>query len=361
MKRMLFDPSVAPEKMDPQFRGVLTSRGHAAARRLMDETFGKMIDVDGNFGKEFATTAFSSRLFELAIFAYLDEFGLLPPDGRPHHAPDFIVGAARQVALEITTSNQAQGSLAIGSKSPPDIADLVPTDRLEARRKLVFQFGKVVTAKLRWRNAAGQRYWELPHTAGLPFVLGYGAFHDSASLSMSGAAIAEYLYGRTDRVDYVDGNLVLSPEVLVEHHHEDKKPIPSGLFKLPDAAHLAGVLFSNEHTASKFLRIALERGYGDGSVLVARVGMEYDLDPNASHPLPFSYRVGERPQSDLETFAEGLHLFINPWCKVAVEAAMFPGVVVHELLDDGRQLTTYPSGTTLYPVWSITSIFQTSG
>lgn len=59
----------------------------------------------------------------------------------------------------------------------------------------MFQFGKAITAKLRWRNSAGKCYWELPHTVGLPFVLGYGAFHDSASLSMSGGAIAEYLDG----------------------------------------------------------------------------------------------------------------------------------------------------------------------
>lgn len=134
MKRMLWDPPVGPEKMDPQFLGVLTSPGYAAARRLMDETFKKMIDVDGNFGKEFATKGFSPRLFELAIFAYLDQGGLLPPGGRPHHAPDFIVGDGEQAALEITTSNQAQGLPAIGSKTPPDVSDLVPADPLEARQ-----------------------------------------------------------------------------------------------------------------------------------------------------------------------------------------------------------------------------------
>ncbi|MET3803974.1 hypothetical protein ABIB25_000960 [Nakamurella sp. UYEF19] len=357
VKPSLFDPRWPKDKWDPQFAH-LHAPAYAAARRLLDATFQTMVDVDGNFGRDFATTGFSPRLFELAMFAYLDEFGLVPPAGRRDHHPDFIIGGGRDVAVEVTTSNPTHGSPAVGSKVPADLADLMPSDAMEARRRLVFQFGKVVRAKLQWSNGVGQRYWELPHTRDLPFVVAYGAFHDSAALWLSGNAIAEYLYGQTDRVDYVDGKLILTPEPLIEHHCGDKNPIPSGLFRQPEAQRLAGVLFSNEHTAPKFLRIGLERGYGDDRVLAMRVGFEYDLDPNASTPKGFTYRVGERPATDLETFAEGLHLFINPWCESSLSPELFPELMVHQLLPDGRFLTTYPPGTTLHPVASRTAVIQ---
>ena len=48
------------------------------------------------------------------------------------------------------------------------------------------------------------------------------------------------------------------------------------------------------------------------------------------------------------------------WANVAAgpSAEMFPDLVVHRLLPDGRFLTTYPPRTTLYPVASRTAVLQ---
>lgn len=57
---------------------------------------------------------------------------------------------------------------------------------------------------------------------------------------------------------------------------------------------------------------------------------------------------------EAETFSEGLHFLHNPWAEVTLASGALPQTTRHELLDDGRVLTT---SSRLDPFVSITRTF----
>jgi len=55
----------------------------------MNALFAEFTDVDGSFVRKFPTGGFSTRVFELALFAYLQEHDLDLDLDRRHPAPIF--------------------------------------------------------------------------------------------------------------------------------------------------------------------------------------------------------------------------------------------------------------------------------
>lgn len=346
--RDLFAPVVPLDTTHLLFQHVRQGPGHEAARQMMNEVFAEFQDVDKSFVREFQTAGFSARVFELALFAYLQEQAC--DLGRTHAAPDFVIRGDTPVAIEVTTTNPRQDAEP-DDNTPPT---LWPADMPTAERAFVFQLGKALRRKLLHRDAQGHAYWEKSHVAGVPFVIAVGAFHDQHVQIHPVGLLAEYLYG-TRSVAHHDetGKLTITPEGIAEHHSAGKT-ISSGLFRQPEATNLTGVLFSNAHTIAMFNRIGTERGLGSPDTAMCRVGTRYDPDPNASKPLLFGYVVGDRPAGEQETFAEGLELFLNPWATTPLSPEALPMVTCHELLDNGNVMTT--SYGKLQPFTSKTSI-----
>jgi hypothetical protein len=148
--RELFTPAVKPDKLNPLFSGLVNAPGHQAARELMKQVFADFRDVDHNFVREFQTGGFSARVFELALFAYIQQQGLAL--NRSHASPDFLIGGDLPVAIEVTTTNPAQDS-------PPEILALLPDDPDTAARAFVFQISKALGRKLAHRPH-GVPYWD---------------------------------------------------------------------------------------------------------------------------------------------------------------------------------------------------------
>jgi len=337
MKRSLFKPVTKPEKLDKHFQAVSTLQTYSAARKLMDEVFTDFTDIDGSFIREFQTEGFSPRLFELALYAYLREHGYALDRSGP--APDFVHHGDMPFGIEVTTTNPPQNV----KDDPADdaaVQKLLPEDMSESGREFVFQIGKALRRKLLKRNKDNQAYWEQENMTKVPFVIAVAAFHDGYAQMHPLGHITEYLYGRTDQATYDKfGNLTLTP-VKVESHEYDGKKIPSGLFAQPEARNLAGVIFTNSHTISKFNRIGTEKGYGPPDVAILRFGYTYDPDPDASVPLEFVYVVEEKP-SEPETFTEGLDLFINPYAENPLNPKALRGLNVNVLLENGLLETTF--------------------
>jgi hypothetical protein len=86
-----------------------------------------------------------------------------------------------------------------------------------------------------------------------------------------------------------------------------------------------------------------------------RFGTMPDPDPNAVEPQMFCYPVGDEEAGYQETFSEGLQLMHNPWAKNPLELRALRGITEHQMLDDGRVLTT---SSRLDPFASVTQIFQ---
>jgi hypothetical protein len=192
----------------------------------------------------------------------------------------------------------------------------------------------------------------------MPFVIALESFHSASSLVHAIRPLGDYLYGQRDVATYdADGNLHLAGEPITEHQHGGKT-IPSGLFSQPEASHLSAVLFTNNATISKFNRIGTERGYGPADITMIRYGTIYDPDPNAIEPQMFGYLVGDYEADQRETFSEGLNLLHNPWAKNPLDLGVLRDVTEHQLLDDGRVLTTC---SRLDPFASVTVIFQGAG
>lgn len=172
MTRDLFDPVVSLETTHPLFRVMLDSPRFEAARHLMNLIFADFRDVDKSFIQEFQTGGFSPRVFELALFAYLQEQDL--ELDRSEAAPDLVVRGSHPVAIEVTTTNPHQET----ASTAPAKVSWIPNDLPEAHKAFVFQLAKVLRRKLVHRDAQGRAYWEKPHVAGVPFVIAVGAFHN---------------------------------------------------------------------------------------------------------------------------------------------------------------------------------------
>jgi hypothetical protein len=344
---------VAVEKLNPLFQRVARGAGHAGARDLANAIFANFRDVDGSFVREFQTGGFSARVFELALFAYLEEMNLELDRTSP--APDFVVPGVAPVAIEVTTTNPVQGT----PLDPGPPYAMLPDDLGLADQEFVFQLGKALRRKLEHRDAQGAAYWEKPHTVGVPFVIAVGAFHGPHAQIHPDGLLAVYLYGSRNVAYHAeDGKLTVTAQT-VEQHTWRSRSIVSGLFRQPEAANLAGVLFSNAHTVAKFNRIGTELGLAAPDTALTRFGTCYDFAPDASKPDFFAYVVGDRPDEEQETFEESLHLFVNPWATVPLAPEAFPGVTRYELSENGVLEATFP--ISFRPFVSKTAVFDQKG
>jgi hypothetical protein len=322
----------------------------------MDEVFAGFPDVDRSFVQEFQTGGFSPRVVELALFAYLEEQGYTLDRSSP--APDFVITGEMPVAIEATTANPREGNDPDDVDPTRGLLRLMPENLPAAQQEFIFQAGKALRSKLLKRDAIGLAYWEQPHVAGMPFVIALESFHSASSLFEAVGVLGQYLYGQRDVVNHdASGNFYLSAAPITEHEHGGKT-IPSGLFSLPEASHLSAVLFTNNATISKFNRIGTERGCGPTDIAMIRYGTICNPEPNATEPRLFAYLVGGSGAGQHETFSEGLHLMHNPWAENPLDLRVLRDITEHQMLQDGRVLTTC---SRMDPYASVTLIYQGAG
>lgn len=352
----LFTSKVPEQQLNPLFVGVRDHVGYAAARSLLDDTYARYSDKDGNFVKDFQTTGFSARVWELSLFAYLLEAGLhLRHD---HGTPDYLIDHPVPFAIEAATSQPTNG--VPPSALPPADGRIpqVPDDLGEAQAEFTFQFGKALRRKLLKRLDGDLAYWELPQVRGMPFVLAVQAFHAESSLFHSVNFAAEYLYGlRWTPSRDASGHLVLTPVPITTHTWRGRS-IPSGLFAHPEAEYLSAVLFSNSGTVAQFNRIGAQRGMAPDGVHIVRIGTCVDPDPDAAVPVEFNYVVGD-PDSPVETFAQAMHVLHNPWARIPLAEGALPKATEHRLDSATGLVTTTHYGFS--PFGSITMIVTGRG
>src|SRR5680860_228663 len=135
----LFSPKVSDNKANPLFLAVRDGPGYRAARILMDQVFADFGDKDGNFIKDFQTTGFSARVWELSLFAFLQETGL--DLDKSHGTPDYLVAGPTTLAVEAATSQPSESDLPSLGPESGEIPQ-VPADLDLAQAEFVFQFGK---------------------------------------------------------------------------------------------------------------------------------------------------------------------------------------------------------------------------
>jgi hypothetical protein len=277
----------------------------APARAMLCEVAATMDDPDGNFAEQFQTHGFDARTFEIYLQAMFTEAG--HAIDRSYDRPDFLITRdGLTVAVEAVTAN------------PPPKKDYQPYEpemrepprsREEAMRYLkhevAIKFGSPLYSKLQ------KEYWNLPHVAGLPFILAIETFHGPGSLLMSSTSLSQYLFG-VDHSFRFDANGRLVVEGTPVEEHSGSKVIPSAFFRQPGAENISAVLFSNAGTIPKFGRIGQQGRYRSSAVRMVRYGNCLDHDPNATRPEPFAFEIGD-PEVPPEPWREGSVLIHNPW------------------------------------------------
>ncbi|WP_426763051.1 hypothetical protein ACP3TD_11555 [Pseudarthrobacter sp. 1G09] len=341
-----FSPLSAAEKLSPDFLEVASSEGFSAARGIISAMMRWNEDIDGNFVEQFQTTGFDARLWELYLFAALTEAGFSIE--RPSPAPDFLArGPHGEFALEATTINPSVGpdGKVAASQRPSNESELASY----VQNYLPIRYAGPLTAKL------GKEYWTKPAAAEKPLVFAIQDFHDTMSMTYSGAALATYLYGSTQEAQQDStGLLTVTPRQITEHKW-GQKTVQSGFFSLPGAEHVSAVIFNSSATISKFNRMGVGAGFGSDETVMIRQGFFADPDPQASQPLPYVHFV---VKDDPETWIEGMDVYHNPRAKYPLEPGLLPDAAHHRLMADGRIETQFRGWK---PLQSRTSIMTFGG
>lgn len=331
ISRTLFNLLVPESQLHPGFATLRTREASLATRAALDDVFQTFTDPEGNFLKDFQTTGFDRRLFELYLYAYFSRTGFVLD--RKHVRPDFLVTrSSLTVAVEATTANPSQsGPLA---QSAAKVADLNTAQELSeyAEGELAIRFGSALYAKLK------AEYWKEPHVAGRPFVIAIEAFHDQEAHHFSDASLTQYLYGlKGTPVMGPDGSLAFDVNPI-DTHKKGEKVIPSGFFNQPGAEFVSAVLFTNSGTHAKFTRMGYQAGVGNDVLHVIRMGVAYDPEPSAMLPAFFSYNLDAAPR--VEPWGEGLVVVHNPTAKHPLPDRFFPFAADTRLVD-GEILSGY--------------------
>jgi len=287
---------------------------HGAARRVLEEISHWFPDLDGHFVREFQTSGFSARVWELYLwtaFRSLDfeiDYTAAVPDFALHK------GAQRLFVEATTVSAKNAYTTAMGSGAPPEPPDLIfPFLGNEMAQK----FGSPLYSKLKKRD------WEKPHVVGHPYILALADFHAPGSMRWSAGALPQYLFGLQSVLTPDSDNRLMEMFILAEDAVVGDKRVPTNFFAQPGAENISAVLFSNAGTLSKFNRMGVRAGFGDAWVSLVREGVLVD---------PTRFGSEERFKIDVESpayeegWADEMILFHNPRALHRVDPALFPGI-----------------------------------
>jgi len=318
MKTNLFEPLVPPDKFHSNLSKILPQPEgdwHRPTRIALQESFDKLPKPDGNFIRDFQTTGFDGRVWELYLNEMFRSVGLSVE--QPYDRPDFLLSNVRgeTIWVEAVTANASQ----VFEEKPEEEESL-----WGGQDEVAIKLGAPLTDKLK------KKYWERPWVTGKPLVLAIADFHDSSpGLRNSVHALERYAYGLHARLTSSVGEEVRYVEEELAKH-VGRKTIPSGFFKLEGAENISALLFSNAGTIAKFSRMGFLKNPVSGMIM-ARFGTEYDDDPKAIMPAAFSYFVDE----EVENWNDEAVVLHNPYAKYPLPDAFF-GRTSFTIYENGR-------------------------
>ena len=138
----LFEPIVPAKDLHSSFVQIMKSRTHPASRRLLQRVFEALPKPDGNFVRDFQTTGFDARIWELFLAAFFRSVGLKIE--QPYDRPDFLLSSASgDVWVEATTANPTQNIQ----------FNKVGKDHWSEQEEIAIKLGSALYSKLK------KKYW----------------------------------------------------------------------------------------------------------------------------------------------------------------------------------------------------------
>ncbi|MGO8184166.1 hypothetical protein [Rhizobium leguminosarum] len=325
-------------KLHPYFEIVQDDAGHMPAKEALKAIGPWLAPSDLHFVREFQTTAFDQRIWELYLWAAFRELGF---DVKQPEAPDFACSAPGiRFTVEATTASPSAGGALAKHPNPrtkEEHAEFL-------KHYMPMKFGSALTSKLNKKNAAGQPYWDRPETKDRPFLIAVADFHkpgekgEVGSMTYSHGALWSYLYGK--RVEFIPQETGGYWQLVKgETHVFGAKEVPTGFFDLPGAENISAVLFSNAGTLPKFNRMGLRAGFVPKDHLYFRQGYRYDPSPDAFVGIPFMDDVLS-PNYE-EYWSDELQIFHNPNARNPIAPEAFGGITQY-FFKDGDLHTITP-------------------
>lgn len=338
-----FTPIVSRDRLSKAFVALAEEERFSPARGIIGQMMHWHEDLDGKFVKQFQTTGFDARLWELYLFATFAEMEYRIE--HIHAVPDLTcVGVLGELTVEAMTVNPSRDQ--DGSVRPPPPRESPEQQRAFLHEYMPIRFAKTLTSKL------AKKYWEKPSAKDKPLLFAIQDFSAEASMVSARSALEVYLYGYDHEWKHDSNGRLTITARRVDEHRWGKKAVLSGFFDSPGAEHVSAVLSNNSGTISKFNRMGVLAGFGSPRVVLVREGFAMDHDPDAAVPQAFRYIVNTSGHQ--ETWTEGLNVFHNPRAIQPLDPAMLPEAAHHRRLRDGRVESLIPP---FHPLGSFTFSF----
>lgn len=330
----LFAP-IPKAKLNPKFANLRDGRNPSAARELLKEIARWVVDLDGNLVRDFQTTGFDARTWELYLFTVFTalDFGF----DRSAAVPDFrLKKGDAKLFVEAVTANPTGSTEAAIAGPPP----LPPDDFWSyIENEMPQKFGSPLLSKIR------KAYWQREDVADHPFVIAIADFHAPASMIWSHTALPLYLYGIGVDIHHALDGRIFGTLKKLDRHVVGDKVVPTNFFAQESTRHVSAILFSNAGTMAKFNRMGVLAGFGDPEVSLIRKGGLNDPNPGAFDAVPFEINI-ESPDYT-ESWADEIEIYHNPNALVPLPETLLP-TVTHFKLEGGELVWRGPSPRVLY-------------
>ncbi|MHB8252174.1 MAG: hypothetical protein ACYDEV_00385 [Acidiferrobacter sp.] len=300
----LFEQKIPKDRLHPNYEALSTSPVHDQVRVLMNHVYNHMGDPNGNFRKDFQGNGFHARVFELSLFSYLDAAGF--DVDHTYEQPDFLASRdGTTICLEATTANPPDGR-----ERDVSILRLEAVVNGELYEKVYREFPRRILMSL--SKKVQHRYHLLEQCVGNPLVVAVGAYFEPGSMMYTDEALVSCLYG------------------LGETHGPPLRDTP--FFLQPQNRSISAVLFTNQFTVPRFFRLGTTLPH-EGVETVVRTGVFYQDINGPMHSIgKYEYRLGN-PCAPVETWQQGVTLFLNPEADVPMAADGLPCTCAFEVQD----------------------------
>ena len=320
----LFKPIVPEHKQHQFFQLLAKDKYYEGAKNIIEHSAHAFFDVDGNFIKDFQSTEFNNRLWELFLHIYLTKRGFKTDTSKT--APDFCLDFyGYSLCIEAVT---------VGPN--PDFDEPTPKGDLEefilTRDYMPIKYHNTLTRKLQ------KNYHLLDHVKGRPLLFAIHDYHvqggtqSLGSMSWTGQALMDYLYGYRRKCEIKSGEIICEeskmPLEKIGGHFWKGKSVPSGFFYLPESEHISAVMFANNGTLGTFNRMAKLAKMGSEETEIIRRYIQFDanaglfnlVEANVNHPdyeedwgdsVAFYHNPRALHPLDSDIFADATHFFFK--------------------------------------------------
>jgi len=295
----LFEDVVPFEKQHPIYI-MMKKEQYQPERDVINGWAKGFQDRDNKFVKEFQTT-FEPCLWELYIYAYLKELGLI--NDFSYDAPDFVVLSESAFCIEATVALPAEGGQGVYGFSHEDM----PRDFNRFNSESSIRLSNSFIAKVRKLRA---RYSQLPQCKNRPFVIAIASFDRPFAHFAAARPILATLYGlyHDEEATIESGsNTMISYNVDAAIKNENAH-IDLGFFCTPEYSDVSAVIYSSLATWGKVRALADNPS-------------AHTIYSTFTPPIDGSLypRVNQTIKSDyVEHLADGLYILHNPFATQAL-------------------------------------------